>query len=209
MANLKDILQGLADTDTEIIKKLGVLINTDTEIFEKLVIIEESVGDDLQETIEALKKGAASYSIVDHNTEGASIGGTITNDNYASDGKCCILTQSDSDFAFFTANFSDVKCGHYGLNVRMRVSDKSNTANAIKIDAKINGQIVATKSVAPSAFSNTTNFENIFLSFDYNRNSATKYPIQLVITVLGTSGTKANISFDYAYISLMMPAVFI
>ena len=195
MANLNDILQGLVNTDTKIIEKLGV--------------IEESVGDDLQDTLEALKKGAASYSIVDHNTEGASIGGTVTNDNYASDGKCCILTQAASNMNLFTANFSDVKCGHYGLNVRMRVSNKSNTANAIKIDVKINGEIVATKSVAPSAFSNTTNFENIFLSFDYNRNSATKYPIQLVITVLGTSGTKANISFDYAYISLMMPAVFI
>lgn len=195
MANLNDILQGLVNTDTKIIEKLGV--------------IQDAVGDDLQETIEALKKGAASYSIVDHNTEGASIGGSVVSDNYASDGKCCILTQAASNMTFFTANFSDVKCGHYGLNVRMRVSNKSNTANAIKIDAKINGEIVATKSVAPSAFSNTTNFENIFLSFDYSRNSATKYPIQLVITVLGTSGTKANISFDYAYIQLMMPAVFI
>ena len=195
MANLNDILQGLVDTDTKIIEKLGV--------------IEESVGDDLQDTLEALKKGAVSYSIVDHNTEGAYNNGSVIADNYASDGECCILTQSGSNFTFFTADFSDVKCGHYGLNVRMRVSDISNTDNAIKIDVKINGETVATKSVAPSAFSNTTNFENIFLSFDYSRNSATKYPIQLVITVLGTSGTAANISFDYAYIQLMMPAVFI
>ena len=195
MANLNDILQGL--------------VNTDTKIIEKLDVIQDAVGDDLQDTIEALKKGAASYSIVDHNTEGASIGGTITNDNYASDGKCCILTQAASNKTFFKANFSDVKCGHYGLNIRMRVSDKSNTANGIQISVLINGERVATKSVAPSAFSNTTNFENIFLSFDYSRNSATKYPIQLEITVLGTSGTKANISFDYAYIQLMMPAVFI
>lgn len=183
MANLNDILQGLVNTDTKIIEKLGV--------------------------VEELKKGADSYSIVDHNTAGATCGGSVVSDNYASDGKCCILTQAASNKTFFTANFSDVKCGHYGLNVRMRVSNKSNTAKGIKIDVKINGEIVSTKSVAPSAFSNTTNFENIFLSFDYSRNSATKYPIQLVITVLGTSGTKANISFDYAYIQLMMPAVFI
>lgn len=195
MANLNDILQGLVNTDTKIIEKLGV--------------IQDAVGDDLQDTIEALKKGAASYSIVDHNTEGATIGGSVANDNYASDGKCCTLTQAAANAVLFKANFSDVKCGHYGLNVRMRVSNKSNTANGIKIDVKINGERVATKSVAPSAFSNTTNFENIFLSFDYSRNSATKYPIQLEITVLGTSGTKANISFDYAYIQLMMPAVFI
>jgi uncharacterized membrane protein len=54
MANLNDILQGLVNTDTKIIEKLGV--------------IQDAVGDDLQDTIEALKKGAASYSIVDHNT---------------------------------------------------------------------------------------------------------------------------------------------
>lgn len=195
MANLNDILQGLVDTDTKIIEKLGV--------------IEESVGDDLQDTLEALKKGAASYSIVDHNTEGASIGGTVTSDNYASDGECCILTQTTSNANLFTANFSDVKCGHYGLIARMRVSDRTNTDAVIRIEVKINGETVATKSVVPSAFSNTTNFENIYLSFDYGRNSATKYPMQLVITVLGTLGTKADVSFDYAYIQLMMPAVFI
>ena len=195
MANLNDILQGLVNTDTKIIEKLGA--------------VQDAVGDDLQDTLEALKKGAASYSIVDHNTEGATINGTVTSDNYASDGKCCIITQSGSNSVFFKANFSDVKCGHYGLNVRMRVSNKSNTANGIQISILINGERVATKSIAPSAFANTTNFENVFLSFDYSRNSATKYPIQLEITALGTSGTKANISFDYAYIQLMMPSVFI
>ena len=195
MANLNDILQGLVNTDTKIIEKLGA--------------IEESVGDDLQDTLEALKKGAASYSIVDINTAGASAGGSLVSDNYASDGQCRKITQTTSNANLFTANFSDVKCGHYGLTARMRVSDITNTDAVIRIEVKINGETVATKSVVPSAFSNTTNFENIYLSFDYSRNSATKYPIQIVITVLGTLGTKADVSFDYAYIQLMMPAVFI
>lgn len=195
MANLNDILQGLVNTDTKIIEKLGV--------------IQEAVGDDLQDTIEDLKKGAASYSIVDHNTEGASINGSVVADNYASDGKCCILTQAASNMNLYTANFSDVKCGQYGLVVRMRVSNKSNTANAIQISVKVNGERIATKSIPASAFANTTNFENIFLSFNYSRSSATKYPIQLEVTLLGTSGTKANISFDYAYIQLMMPSVYL
>ena len=117
MANLNDMLNGLVATDAGIIEKLKKMQENVEDNLQSSI---EDLEDNLQSSIETLKKGASSYSIVDHNTIGASTGGSIVNDNYASDGKCCILTQSDSNLTFFTANFSDVKCGHYGLNVRRR-----------------------------------------------------------------------------------------
>jgi hypothetical protein len=206
MANLNDILNGLVDTDTGIIEKLKKIKEN---VEDNLQTSIENLENNLQSSIEDLKKGSNSYSILDFSSPNVSSSGTLVSDTYASNGKCYKVTQTANDINLFTANFSDVKYGHYGLCARMRVSSLSNTSNAIKIDIKINNKIVATKSVAASSFSSTSNFEYIYLSFQYDGNSEIKYPIQIVITVLGTSGNFADIFFDYAYINLMMPAVFI
>jgi hypothetical protein len=206
MANLNDILNGLVDTDTGIIEKLKKIKEN---VEDNLQTSIENLENNLQSSIEDLKKGSNSYSILDFSSPNVSSSGALVPDTYASNGKCYKVTQTANDINLFTANFSDVKYGHYGLCARMRVSSLSNTSNAIKIDIKINNKIVATKSVAASSFSSTSNFEYIYLSFQYDGNSEIKYPIQIVITVLGTSGNFADIFFDYAYINLMMPAVFI
>lgn len=217
MANLNDILNGLVTTDTGIIEKLKkIQENVENNLQSSIENLEdnlqssiENLENDLQSNIEDLKKGSSSYSILDFDNPNVSSSGTLVLDNYASNGQCYKVTQTANDINLFTANFSDVKYGHYGLCARMRVSSLSNTKDAIKIDVKVNNEIIATKSVAASTFSNTTNFEYVYLSFQYDGNSETKHPIQIVVTVLGTSGDLADISLDYVYINLMMPAVFI
>lgn len=206
MANLNDMLNGMIATDTGIIEKLK---NIQGNVENNLQSSIENLENNLQSSIEDLKKGSNSYSILDFSSPNVSSSGALVVDNYASNGKCYKVTQTANNINLFTANFSDVQYGHYGLCARMRVSSLSNTDNAIKIDIKVNNKTIATKSVAASSFSSTANFEYIYLSFQYDGNSETKYPIQTAITVLGTSGTLADISLDYVYINLMMPAVFI
>ena len=228
MANLNDMLNGLVTTDTGIIEKLKKIQenvednlqtsienledNLQTSIENLENDLQSSIGNlenDLQSNIEDLKKGASSYSILDFSSSNVSSSGTIIPDNYASNGQCYKITQAIDDVNLFTANFSDVKYGHYGLCARMKVSSLSNTNNTIKIDVKVNNEVIATKSVPASSFSKASNFEYLYLSFQYDGSSETKYPIQVAITVKGTSGELADISLDYVYINLMMPAVFI
>ena len=66
MANLNDILQGLVNTDTKIIEKLGA--------------VQDAVGDDLQNSLEELKRGSGAFSIIDTNTAGTSSAATKTAD---------------------------------------------------------------------------------------------------------------------------------
>ena len=195
MANLNDILQGLVNTDTKIIEKLGV--------------IEESVGDNLQSTLEELKKGSATSCIIDNDTAGRTTSATVTNDTMASTGKCLKVTQTGSNINLFKANFSNVKFGRYGLCLRMKTSATGATADTIKVEVKNGSTVILTKTLKGTAFTTNANYENFYMTFDYNGTSSAKGALSLAITLLGTSGTKLAVSFDYAYIQLMMPSVFI
>lgn len=195
MANLNDILQGLVNTDTKIIEKLGV--------------IEESVGDNLQSTLEELKKGSATSCIIDNDTAGRTTSATVTNDTMASTGKCLKVTQTGSNINLFKANFSNVKFGRYGLCLRMKTSATGATADTIKVEVKNGSTVILTKTLKGTAFTTNANYENFYMTFDYNGTSSAKGTLSLAITLLGTSGTKLVVSFDYAYISLAMPSVFI
>lgn len=195
MANLNDILQGLVNTDTKIIEKLGV--------------IEESVGDNLQSTLEELKKGSATSCIIDNDTAGRTTSATVTNDTMASTGKCLKVTQTGSNINLFKANFSNVKFGRYGLCLRMKTSATGATADTIKVEVKNGSTVILTKTLKGTAFTTNANYENFYMTFDYNGTSSAKGTLSLAITLLGTSGTKLAVSFDYAYISLAMPSVFI
>lgn len=195
MANLNDILQGLVNTDTKIIEKLGV--------------IEESVGDNLQSTLEELKKGSATSCIIDNDTAGRTTSATVTNDTMASTGKCLKATQTGSNINLFKANFSNVKFGRYGLCLRMKTSATGATADTIKVEVKNGSTVILTKTLKGTAFTTNANYENFYMTFDYNGTSSAKGALSLAITLLGTSGTKLAVSFDYAYIQLMMPSVFI
>ena len=193
MANLNDILQGLVNTDTKIIEKLGT--------------IQDAVGDDLQNSLEELKRGSGAFSIMDTNTTGTSSAATKTADVQASNGYCYKCTQnSSSTISMLNGTFSDVKFGNYGLCLRMKADTANFSANAFTVTINTGTTNLLTKTYTGTVFTTNSNYVSIYVPFTYQCSGSVKN--KLSITVAATTGNK-TLYLDYAYIQLMMPAVFV
>jgi hypothetical protein len=186
MANLRDILQGLIDTDKGLILKLKKRVN------------------DISEKIE---RGSGTYALVDINTPDILGDGALTNDPIASHGQCISLKATQTDQCIYSGVFSDIKFGKYALCMRIKVD--SNTNNSSIFTANLfNGAInILEKPIKGTDFDTTTQYCYLCTTFTYDSIDSNKEPLEF--SLYTSSASNVTISFDYAYITLMTPAVYV
>ena len=147
------------------------------------------------------------FSSVDKDTEACSSAGSLVTDLMASKGQAYSLTTSTTAQNIFTGTFSDVKFGEYSLCIRARVSANSSTS-AILTANILNGSTTISKSILGSNFDSNSKYCYICTTFTYEgSNSAAKQPLQFNLQSTTVSGI--TVYFDYAYITLITPAVYI
>ena len=143
-------------------------------------------------------------AMIDINTSGFSSSGSKATDANASSGSCYQFTTTSTATKLAAGNFDTVKFGKYALCLRMMTSNNTTTSNLVTVTVKNGSTSILSKSIKGTDFSSTSQYSNIYTSFDFNGSRGT---LSLDITTTTTSGV--TVKFDYAYISLMTPSVFI
>ena len=147
------------------------------------------------------------FSIIDFNSDFTTAGTEIT-DSMASLGKAIQTTTTTSAKNLITANFSDVKFGKYALCLRLKVSSNTSSSSVFTANIMNGSSTILSKSILGTYFDSTSNYCYICTTFDYSGSSSSaKQKLQLKLNTGTVSGLEVR--FDYAYISLITPAVYI
>ena len=153
-----------------------------------------------------IEQGSGTYAIVNINTAGRSGSGTVTTDSQASTGKCIKATSGTANKIVFQATFPAVNLGYYGLCARVKVNNKTSTSNIIRIRVLHGTAEIAAKSFT-GADIGTTDYTYLYIPFKYDvKSGASKGDLIFQAYTLTTASI--DLSFDYAYISMMIPSVF-
>jgi hypothetical protein len=149
----------------------------------------------------------ATHSTVDITSSGFASKGTKTADTMASTGNCYSLASATSSLVLASGNFNAVKFGKYALCLRIKSSNNTSTANILTVTVKHGSTTLLTKNIKGTDFTSTSQYSNIYTSFDFNGTSSARGTLSVQISTGTTSGI--TFRFDYAYITLMTPSVFI
>ncbi len=180
--NLSDIIQGLIDTDEGIIDKLRI-------------------------RVEELKRGSSSNALVDINTPGRGGQGTLENDLAASHGQCITATSTESSFCLYSGSFSeDLKYGHYALCARIKISTMT-SRDVLQLEVVNGSTVIKTVNISGAEFSSNSQYYYIYTTFVYEGDATNKYNLSFRLNTLVENGIK--IYFDYAYISMIIPSVYL
>ena len=176
--------------------------------------IEDTLSEHIKEAnqkfseLESLKeKSFDTFSVIDFNSDFTTAGTKIT-DSMASLGKAIQTTTTTSAKNLITANFSDVKFGKYALCLRLKVSSNTSSSSVFTANIMNGSSTILSKSILGTYFDSTSNYCYICTTFDYSGSSSSaKQKLQLKLNTGTVSGLEVR--FDYAYISLITPAVYI
>lgn len=176
--------------------------------------IEDTLSEHIKEAndkfskLESLKEiSFDTFSIIDFNSDFTTAGTEIT-DSMASLGKAIQTTTTTSAKNLITANFSDVKFGKYALCLRLKVSSNTSGSSVFTANIMNGSNTILSKSILGTYFDSTSNYCYICTTFDYSGSSSSaKQKLQLKLNTGTVSGLEVR--FDYAYISLITPAVYI
>lgn len=176
--------------------------------------IEDTLSEHIKEAnqkfseLESLKeKSFDTFSVIDFNSDFTTAGTKIT-DSMASLGKAIQTTTTTSAKNLITANFSDVKFGKYALCLRLKVSSNTSSSSVFTANIMNGSSTILSKSILGTHFNSTSNYCYICTTFDYSGSSSSaKQKLQLKLNTGTVSGLEVR--FDYAYISLVTPAVYI
>ena len=176
--------------------------------------IEDTLSEHIKEAnqkfseLESLKKRSFdTFSVIDFNSDFTTAGTKIT-DSMASLGKAIQTTTTTSAKNLITANFSDVKFGKYALCLRLKVSSNTSSSSVFTANIMNGSSTILSKSILGTYFDSTSNYCYICTTFDYSGSSSSaKQKLQLKLNTGTVSGLEVR--FDYAYISLITPAVYI
>ena len=235
MANLNDILQGLVTTDNKVINRLLSDVsnmNTDisditgelstirteldstktdlkTEIQSTITGVRQEVTNNITILQEQVQRGSGSYAIVDKDTPEKGGSGTLVTDVLASQGQCYNLTTSSSqNYCLYSGAFSDVKYGYYAICARVRIGKTSSASSLVQLKVLNGSKEILTKDFPGSTFSSTSQYYYLYATFKYEGASGTaKQPLSFQLHTHKVAGIP--IYFDYAYISMIIPSVFI
>ena len=235
MANLNDILQGLVTTDNKVINRLLSDVsnmNTDisditdelntirsdltstkadleTEIQSTITGVRQEVTNNITILQEQVQRGSGSYAIVDKDTPEKGGSGTLVTDVLASQGQCYNLTTSSStSYCLYSGVFSDVKYGYYAICARVRIGKASTASSLVQLKVLNGTQEVLVKDFPGSVFSSTSQYYYLYATFKYEGASGTaKQPLSFRLHTHMVADIP--IYFDYAYISMIMPSVFL
>lgn len=189
-------------------------IQTDEMFLDFKEGIEDTLSEHIEEAnnkfseLESLKeKSFDTFSIIDFNSDFTTAGTEIT-DSMASLGKAIQTTTTTSAKNLITANFSDVKFGKYALCLRLKVSSNTSSSSVFTANIMNGSSSILSKSILGTHFNSTSNYCYICTTFDYSGSSSSaKQKLQLKLNTGTVSGLEVR--FDYAYISLVTPAVYI
>lgn len=219
--DIAEINQGISDINQDISE-----INSTIDTLAPAEILDKAVSDlgtvsDLQTTnksnvVVAINElvnivsdiSFDTFSFVDKDTKGCTTKGSLADDLLASKQKSYKVTSTSSAINLYTGTFSDVKFGRYALCMRIRVS--ANTSTSTILNAKIlNGSNnILTKAITGTNFTSNSQYCSLCTTFTYEGSSSVaKQPLKFVLDTGTVSGI--NIFFDYAYITLLTPAIYI
>ena len=221
MAKLYDLIQGLIDTDKGIISKLKSritdinqdieelknliqeLIDTDKGIISKL----ESHITDTKQDVEELKRGSSTSALIDKDTPDISGSGELIPNGLASKGSCYHYLTTNNKETICHGVFSDVNYGHYSLCVRIRVDNNSSSSPILTFNILNKESYLLTKEVKGINFDSNSQYCYLCTTFEYNGSSEEKSSLHFELKTTGVSNI--NVYFDYAYITLITPAVYV
>jgi hypothetical protein len=203
-ANLDGLLLGLVDTDEDIIAKLNSLQN-------EIDTVENKVSNDIKEEINTLEdkvaRGSGSYAILDINAPGITGNGVLKDDLQASDKKCYSYTSDGATTQLiYSASFSDVKFGHYAICIRA----KTNTIGGndlVRLEIKNTDEVINSTTFTGDQFGKTSGYSYLYTTFEYDVSNNNAKNLIFNLYSLPVSGVE--ISFDYVYISMIIPAIFL
>lgn len=183
---LNDILQGLVTTDQKVIEK----INTDVAELEDRV-----------------SRGSGSYGLADINSPDVSSEGALINDMGASHGKAySVTTSSSQNFLLYFGEFSDVKFGKYAMCIRFKSSSVT-SSNILQVRISNGDTPILTKDIKGSDLPSANKYGYVYMIFDYEGDGVVKNNLKIEVYTHAVAGI--TVCFDYAYISMIIPAVFL
>lgn len=183
---LNDILQGLVTTDQKVIEK----INTDVSELEDKV-----------------SRGSGSYGLADINSPSVTSNGQLINDMGASHGKAYSVTTSAQNLLLYSGEFSDVKFGKYAMCLRIKSSSVANS-NILQIRVSNGGTPILSKDIKGSDFPSVDKYGYAYMIFDYEGDGVVKNNLKIEVYTHAIANS-ITVCFDYAYISMIIPAVFL
>lgn len=131
----------------------------------------------------------------------------------ASKGECLKLVTDKTEKQLLTGVFKGLNYGRYGISLRMSIDKKDDRNVAliyIKARNKNKGTIktLLTKTIKGEIFESPLIFYQFYFNVDFNGDESGECELLIEINTHPES-SETNVMFDYAYASLMMPAVYI
>lgn len=158
---------------------------------------------------EEVKTTSDSFALVDINTEGVVSSGTLADDLYASHGKCYFSSSGPDTVLLYSADFNEVKFGNYALCLRMKLNQIATPGEVVTVTI-LNGTTEILKtSFVTSDFESVDNYQYLYSTFKYDGDGNTKTNLKLKVEIPTNPDTSVELKFDYAYISMIIPSVFL
>lgn len=148
------------------------------------------------------------FGIVDNRTRNHTTNATLTTDLLGSNGQVYMYNTTSTAANLYTGTFPDVKYGKYALCMRLKINTNTSTSTVLTANVLNGSTNILSKPILGTNFDRTDNFCYICTTFEYTGSTGTaKQPLKLNIN----TGTVSNLQvmFDYAYITLITPAVYI
>lgn len=156
--------------------------------------------------IERVVRGSGTYAILDINTPDKGGSGTEVTDNAASLGKAIsITTSSSANLVPYTGTFPDIKFGHYAICARIKTNNLT-SSNLVQLKLLNGSKEILAANFKGTDFDNSTNYSYLYSTFTYEENNG-KQPLSFQLHTHLVNGVQVN--FDYVYISMIIPSVFI
>ncbi len=204
--NLETILNGLIDVDSQIINKINA---TNTTINNEISSVNDRINTEVNTINTTIARGSGTYAILDINTPDRGGSGTLSTDALASHGKCVrITTSSSANYASFTGTFSDVKFGHYAICARVK-SNSLTSSNLVQLKVLNGSTEILAANFTGADFESTSKYAYLYSTFVYEGNGSSKQNLPLSFQLHTHKINGIQVDFDYVYISMIIPSVFI
>ena len=152
-----------------------------------------------------MSNGNTTSRCVDNNTDECSSAGSLVNDAYSSNGQVYMLKSNGSVNNVYTGQFNNMKFGNYSLCMRIKISDNSSASTVLTASIKNGGTTLLSKQIAGNVFKTASDYCYLYTTFEYEGSNNGALTFEL--NTASVSGV--DIYFDYAYISLITPAIYI
>lgn len=207
MANLNDILTGLIDTDEGIIGKIK---NRFQRIENRLDVEFQEIKNNIQQDIiileQKVEQGSGSSSILDVTAPNVSGNGTLKSDPLASDQKCYSYTSNGTtEQLICSVPFSNMKFGHYALCVRAKTNAVGSN-DLVKVEVKTSDAVIHSVNFTGDQFGTNSGYSYLYTTFEYN--AVSSEPKKLIFNLYSLPVSGVTISFDYAFMNMIMPSIY-